>query len=176
MSHTAVRVPVREAETIVRRRALANGDPLQPQDGSLMAHITVLSPFVAEDQLDDGVIAELERYFADEGQFGYELTGVSRFPGEGPAYLVPEPGSLFRELTQGLCRIFRQFPPYGGRFDDLVPHLSVPLLAGETVDDLRADVEHRLPLEATAFTATLVRVAEHDTRTIASFPFGSTAA
>ena len=40
----------------------------------------------------------------------------------------------------------------------------------------RADLEHRLPIEAVAHTATLVRVAEGDTRTLAEFPFGTTAA
>ena len=54
--------------------------------------------------------------------------------------------------------MFPEFPPYGGAFDDVVPHLSVPLLDGEDTETLRAELERRLPIEAVAHTATLVRV------------------
>jgi hypothetical protein len=174
-SHVAVRLPVREAETVVRSRALAAGSPLQPQDGGVMAHLTLLSPFLPEASVDDGVVAELQRYFAEEGSFGFELTGVSTLPG-GATYLVPEPAAVFRELTEGLVRLFPTLSPYDGRFADLVPHLSVPLHDGEDAASLAAELEHRLPIECFARAATLVRVAEHDTRTLATFPFGSDAA
>ena len=175
MSHTVVQIPVREAETIVRRRALASGSPFQPQDGGVLAHITLLGPFIPEPDIDDGVLGDLERYFADVTSFGFTLSGVSEFPG-GPTYLVPEPVGVFRRLTLGLLRVFPEFPPYGGAFDDVVPHLSVPLVDGEDTETLRAELERRLPIEAVAHTATLVRVAEGDTLTLATFPFGTTAA
>lgn len=175
MTHTVVHVPVHEAETIVRARALAAGSPLQPQDGSVMAHITLLGPFMPESAIDDGVIADLERYFADVTSFGFTLAGVSAFPG-GPTYLAPEPASVFRRLTHGLLHVFPEFPPYGGAFDEVVPHLSVPLLSDESTESLRTELERRLPIEAVAHTAALVRVAEGDTRTLATFPFGTTAA
>ena len=175
MSHTVVQVPVREAETIVRSRALATGSPYQPQDGGVLAHITVVGPFMPEADIDDGVVAELERYFADVTTFDFTLEGVSEFPG-GPAYLVPEPAGVFRRLTLGLHRLFPEFPPYGGVFEEVVPHISVPLAADENADSLRLAISHRLPIEARAHAATLVRVAEGDTRTLASFPFGTTAA
>lgn len=175
MSHTIVQVPVREAETIVRSRALAAGSPYQPQDGGVLAHITVLGPFMPEADIDDGVIADLERYFADVTAFSYTIEGVSEFPG-GPTYLVPEPAAVFRRLTLGLLRFFPEFPPYDGVFEEVVPHVSVPLLDGEDTDSLRVEIGHRLPIEARAHSATLVRVAEGDTRTLATFPFGTTAA
>jgi hypothetical protein len=175
MSHTVVQVPVREAETIVRSRTLAAGSVYQPQDGGVLAHITLLGPFMPEADIDDGVIADLERYFADVTAFSYTLEGVSEFPG-GPTYLVPEPATVFRRLTQGLLRFFPEFPPYGGAFEEVVPHISVPLLEGENTESLRSEIAHRLPIEARAHSATLVRVAEGDTCTLATFPFGTTAA
>lgn len=175
MSHTVVQVPVREAETIVRSRALAAGSAYQPQDGGVLAHITLLAPFMPEADIDDGVIADLERYFADVTAFDYTLEGVSQFP-VGPTYLVPEPATVFRRLTHGLLRFFPEFPPYGGEFAEVVPHVSVPLLDGEDVDSLRREIAHRLPIEARAHSATLVRIAEGDTCTLATFPFGTTAA
>ena len=76
MSHTVVQIPVREAETIVRRRALASGSPFQPQDGGVLAHITLLGPFIPEPDIDDGVLGDLERYFADITSFGFTLSGT----------------------------------------------------------------------------------------------------
>lgn len=173
--HVSVRIPVREAETIVRSRALAAGSPFQPQDGGVMAHLTLLSPFLSESAVDDAVVAELERYFAGEGTFGFELTGVSTLPG-GPTYLTPEPAGVFRELAEGVARLFPTLSPYDGRFADLVPHVSVRLLDGEDATSLSTELGHRLPIECFVSTATLVRVAEHDTCTLATFPFGSDAA
>ncbi|MGI9157530.1 MAG: 2'-5' RNA ligase family protein [Marmoricola sp.] len=172
---TVVQVPVQEAETIVRSRALAAGSRFQPQDGGVLAHLTLLGPFMAEADIHDGVIADLERYFADVVAFDYTIEGVSTFP-DGPTYLVPEPATVFRRLTHGLLRCFPEFPPYGGVFEEVVPHISVPLLDGEDAESLRKQIGHRLPIEARASAATLVRWAEGDTCTLATFPFGTTAA
>ena len=97
------------------------------------------------------MIGDLERYFSDVTTFGFSLAGVSEFPG-GPTYLAPEPAAVFRRLTVGLLRVFPEFPPYGGAFDDVVPHLSVPLLDGEDTETLRAELHRRLPIEAVAHT------------------------
>ncbi len=170
-----MQVPVQEAETIVRSRALAAGSRFQPQDGGVLAHITLLGPFLAEADLHDGVLDDLERYFAEVVAFDYTIEGVSTFP-DGPTYLVPEPATVFLRLTHGLLRCFPELAPYGGEFTEVVPHISVPLLDGEDAGSLRVEIRHRLPIEARACSATLVRWAEGDTRTLATFPFGTTAA
>ena len=46
----------------------------------------------------------------------------------GTVYLAPSPAAPFRQLTHELFRRFPEHPPYGGAFDDVVPHLSVPWL------------------------------------------------
>lgn len=172
---TGIVIPVPEAETMVRSRALQVQPQLLPRDRSLVAHVTLLAPFYAEATLDDAVIEDLTRFFADVTPFGYTLTEVCEFP-SGITYLAPEPASTFRRLTGELHRMFPEFPPYGGAFDDIVPHLTVPLAPGEDTASFRDSVARSLPLATQAVEAVLVHV-EHDrTHVIATFPFGNNAA
>jgi hypothetical protein len=39
--------------------------------------------------------------------------------------LDPEPAQPFRQLTAAVWRAFPQHPPYGGAYNDVVPHLTV---------------------------------------------------
>ncbi|MCW2755248.1 MAG: hypothetical protein JWR52_994 [Marmoricola sp.] len=175
MPFTGLVVPVREAETLVRQRALQIQPELLPQDRSVAAHITLLVPFLPRERIDDGVISDLARFFSDVTTFRFALTEVCQFPG-GITYLAPDPAAAFRRLTLELHRAFPEFPPYGGAFDDVVPHLTVPLAPGEDTDSLRVALERTLPLQAQAIEATLVHVEEGGTHVIATLPFGTTAA
>jgi hypothetical protein len=172
---TAVVIPVREAETIVRQRLLRVRPLLLPRDRSPAAHITLLAPFLPPDRIDDGVISELERCFADLTSFGFALTEVCEFP-DGVVYLSPEPAAPFSRLTLELHRLFPEATPRGVAIDDVVPHLTVPLPPDETVEDLRARLDSVLPLTAHAVEAALVHVEEEDTHVIATLPFGISAA
>jgi hypothetical protein len=40
-------------------------------------------------------------------------------------WLDPEPALPFRQLTSAVWRAFPQHPPYGGAYNDVVPHLTV---------------------------------------------------
>lgn len=172
---TGIVIPVPEAETLVRSRALQVQPQLLPRDRSLVAHITLLAPFFPDADLDDEVVEELARFFADVTPFGFTLTELCEFP-SGITYLAPEPASTFRRLTQGLHREFPEFPPYGGAFDEIVPHLTVPLAPGEDTESLREALASSLPLTAYATEAVLVHVEEDATHLIATLPFGTTAA
>lgn len=172
---TGIVIPVREAETIVRQRVMQVTPELLPRDQSLSAHITLLAPFLPIAEIDDGVISELERCFADVLPFSFTLTEVCEFPG-GVTYLAPDPASTFRRITQELHRAFPEFPPYGGAFDEVVPHLTVPLAPGEDTDALRIAVHRLLPLTSHAIEAALVHVEPHETHVIATLPFGISAA
>lgn len=172
---TGIVIPVPEAETMVRSRALQVQPQLLPRDRSLVAHITLLAPFFPEHDLDDAVISDLARFFADVTPFGFSLTEVCEFP-SGITYLAPEPAGTFRRLTSELHRMFPEFPPYGGAFDEIVPHLTVPLAPGEDTASFRDSVSRSLPLVTRAGEAALVHVEEDATHVIATLPFGITAA
>lgn len=127
------------------------------------AHITLLAPFNPDPT--DGELAELEELLAEQAVFDAELTGVSQFPG-GNRYLVPEPATRFSRLTHALHRHFPEYPPYEGRFDLVVPHLTIPEDAGVGP----------LPIRFQVRTATLLRRDGAEFTELAAFPFGSSAA
>jgi hypothetical protein len=171
---TGILIPVREADVVVRARAMQVQPELLPSDDGTAAHITLLAPFMAASDLDPGVLGELAGFFAEVTPFGYELTSVAEFPG-GTVYLTPEPPDVFRRLTLGLSRLFPEFPPYGGEFDDVVPHLSVPMPPGEDASTLRTALHGRFPMRAHATEARLVHITDR-MHTVGRFRFGTAAA
>lgn len=176
MAHTLLLIPVPELESVVRPR-LARRSPeyLSPDPDEVAAHITLLGPFADLDDIDDGIVSELRFFFADVTPFAFRLTGISRFPGGG-IYLTPEPATPFRRLTQELHKRFPEYPPYAGEFDDIIPHLSIPVPDGEDVDTVRFALRHRLPINAYAREASLFWWAPDASRSLVTFPFGTTAA
>jgi hypothetical protein len=176
MAHSLLMVPVREAEFVVRPR-LERRSPeyLPPDPDETVAHITLLGPFADLADIDDGLVSELRDFFADVLPFAYRLTGISEFPG-GTTYLSPQPSAPFRQLTHELHRRFPEFPPYGGQFDDVIPHVSVPIPDDEDVDTLRFELGPRLPIDAHAREASLLWWEPGKVRSLETFTFGTTAA
>jgi hypothetical protein len=124
------------------------------------AHITLLYPFLPPSAIDDSVLAELRRCFAEFVAFRYSLCDLRQFPGH-VLYLAPEPDEPFRRLTSAISSCFPQTPPYGGRHRDIVPHLSLGHFAGtsELEDVARAFARRaaaQLPLCANASRVSLM--------------------
>ena len=139
---SAVVVPVPAVEPVVSTwrarfdRSAAHGMP---------AHITALYPFAPEEDLTADVVAQLREVCAAVPVLDVEFRRTARFP--DVLYLDPEPASGLRELTAAIAERWPQAPPYGGMFDEVVPHLTVAQSAGDDVlDDIEADVVHRLPV------------------------------
>ena len=176
MAHSLVMIPVPDLEAVVRPRLQRVAPELVPDDpDETVAHITVLGPFVPLADLTDGVIDELERFFGDVTPFEFSLTGIHEFPG-GTVYLSPNPAAPFRHLTHALFRTFPEHAPYRGAFDEVVPHLSVPMPPGETVESLERERSPRFPVAAYASQAALYWWEPGASRTLATFPFGTSAA
>lgn len=87
------------------------------------AHITVLFPFVPPNLLTDDDLARTTDTFQRIRSFEFRLEQVDRFPES--LYLVPEPDEPFISLTEAIVREFPEYPPYGGKFPKIVPHLTV---------------------------------------------------
>lgn len=170
---SGVVIPVAEADRLVR--SVSRGPRRLPGFGAVPAHITLLAPFLPEEQLDAGTWEVLGQFFADVTPFAFALTDVCEFPG-GVTYLAPEPAGTFRRLTSELHRLFPEFPPYGGEFDDIVPHLTVPLAEGENSAALATALAPELPLPVHAAGAAVFVTDEDGTRVLGSLPFGTSAA
>jgi 2'-5' RNA ligase len=120
VGQSALIVTVEEAEPVVgdlRQRL----DPAA-QEG-LPPHITLLFPFADPRAITARTVASLREAIRGFPPFFFRLSEVARFP--GTLYLSPKPADPFTSLTKALVAAFPDFPPYGGRFSDVVPHLTV---------------------------------------------------
>lgn len=142
---SAVVVPVPDAEPIVAgwRRlfdsAAAQGMP---------AHITALYPFLPPTRLTDGVLAQLHEICATVPVIEVEFKSTSRFPNH--LYLEPEPPDKLVALTQAITAAWPETPPYGGAFDEIVPHVTVAqegqAASEQQLREIEADLLSRLPI------------------------------
>lgn len=120
------------------------------------AHVTVLFPFAPPAQVDREVVAELRRVFAGTAAFDFRLTRTAWF-GDEVLWLAPEDPQPFRILTELVHAAFPDFPPFEGRFDEVVPHLTVA--HGCDLADMQAGergVERHLPIGGRARKVTLL--------------------
>jgi len=94
-----------------------------------------------------------------------------RWFGEEAVWLAPEPVESFRALTAALWRRFPDHPPYGGRFPDVVPHLTIGTAASGDLAGMRRAGE-RLPVHARVDRVALLAGTEapDSWHTVAEFP------
>jgi 2'-5' RNA ligase len=120
------------------RRLRDRMDPAAAQ--GVPAHVTLIYPFMPPEALDRAARHELERIIAAEPAFPFRLTRVARWP--EVVYLVPEPDEPFRRLITALTDAFPEYPPYGGAYADVMPHLTI---AQDAWPEYLAAAEHALP-------------------------------
>ena len=147
MTLSALLIAVPEADSVVARwrdrldRAATWG---------VSAHVTLLFPFAPPDVVDDRMRTELRALFNAIPAFDFVLESVKWFR-EDVVYLAPAPAGPFRALTHAIVDAFPDFPPYGGAYDDVIPHLTVG--DGAPRADLEAaarDVRRHLPVACAA--------------------------
>lgn len=87
------------------------------------AHVTVVYPFVPPPVGAD-TLELLAAVLTDVPAFDCEFARVEWF-GDDVVWLAPEPDEPFRAMTAAVWRAFPDHPPYGGQWEDPVPHLTV---------------------------------------------------
>jgi hypothetical protein len=151
---TAIVVPVPEADPLIdrwRRKNTTSGAEGMP------AHITLIHPFADTSQYASGLGHIVEATMAGMGEVDYSLVSTAYFRGmPSTLYLVPEPPDPFVTMTKALADEFPQYPPYGGMFSEIIPHVTVaqhddPDLLGE----IEQDVKRSLPIQARASAVAL---------------------
>jgi hypothetical protein len=139
------------------------------------AHITVLYPFMPPRLIDAAVLAALERLFTALPQFAFALPRVARFP--DVAYLAPEPASAFVRLAETLVKNFPDYPPYGGRFGTIVPHLTVAHDAEVEVATVQGKLAEDMaaigPIQSHCRQITLIENSSGMWRNMRAFPLGT---
>ena len=135
MSESAIIVPTPEAEALVGRFR-EQFDPSAKV--GLPAHITLLYPFVQPHQITEAVITQVRDFAEGHPRFTYQLNSTGRFG--DTLYLAPHPAKPFVDLVQALVEQFPANPPYRGRFNSIVPHLTVAHGEGLPLDELEGEL------------------------------------
>jgi hypothetical protein len=146
---TAILLEVPEAEPLVgelRREGDVSASLGVP------AHVTLLYPFV--DDPDPGIVEELRFFFAGVDGFPLDFSSVGEFP--EVVYLEPEQSDVVHGLIEALVRRWPGYPPYGGVFDVVVPHLTVVDTPDAALRErARSSVSAGLPVRSVATEASL---------------------
>src|SRR5436305_15266604 len=151
MTGSALVVLVPEAEALVKPFR----DRHDPSAAAGMpAHITLLYPFKAPDEVDEIVLDRLRQCAMRFTPIRFTLGAIRRFP-IGVLYLAPQPNEPFRQLTLAIWDRYPETPPYGGKWPDIVPHLSVASVAdAQQLDAIAVEFveasRESLPFHATA--------------------------
>ena len=136
-------------------------------------HVTLLYPFVPADELRDEDVAALRELFAAAAPFAVELREPRRFP--RALYLAPEPPEPFVALTRAIETRFHA-RHWGGRYETVIPHLTVAEGDDALLDGAEADVRDYLPLAFRVSEATLLEEVEPSSnrwRVRERFPLGA---
>ncbi|MET0424021.1 MAG: 2'-5' RNA ligase family protein [Actinoplanes sp.] len=169
---TALVVMAPEAEPVVA----AHRDRLDAAASyGIGAHVTVLFPFLPPADVDDRVIGVLTQVAAATPAFFLTFSRLGWF-GDRVVWLAPDPPGPFRELTAAVTARFPAAQPYGGQFDEVIPHLTLghdhPLAELTAAADA---VLPRLPIRARATTIRLItgrRIPGETWTTLAELPLG----
>lgn len=169
MGHTVLAVPVPGLEDVVRERtAFYDASFVSADPGFAHAHITLLAPWVPRPTAED--LARVARIARATGPFDVKLSRIDEFP-DGALYLHPEPDGRLRELTSRLTAAFPRFPPYAGRYGDVVPHLTLDRRSATvTRATVSASVARLLPVAVTIDRIDLQWWANHDCRRLRTWP------
>ncbi|MBK7820823.1 MAG: 2'-5' RNA ligase family protein [Tessaracoccus sp.] len=156
MGHTVIQIPVPALELIAQQGVRT---PVCP-------HITLLGPFVDQHEVDKDLVNTISEVLAPVRAFDFQLSDVAHFA-ERLIYLAPTPAEPFIRLTEMFSEVFPLWPPYGGAFDAVVPHLSI----GEDLPETElAALRELLPIRTTANEVTLTWWSEAAAEVLARFP------
>jgi 2'-5' RNA ligase len=139
MPETALICRVPESERFIARYR-ERFDPSARRN--VPAHVTILYPFMAPQDVDAGVLAQLADIARSIPRFQYRLGELRRFP--VALYIAPQPDSGFAALIDAVWRTFPDFPPFEGKFPVVVPHVTVA--HGDEPQLCEIEVELRIAL------------------------------
>jgi 2'-5' RNA ligase len=143
---SALIVTVPEAEDAVAQHRARFDDAA---GFGIPAHVTVIFPFMPPSQVNAEVIETLAAAISTVPKFQATFESTGWF-GTNVLWLAPNPAVVFGDLITAAADAFPDYPPFEGRHEVVVPHLTVGHAdAAET--DLQAAEEQvlrHLPIRA----------------------------
>lgn len=147
--HTVLAVPVPELDAYVRERTAHYDTAYLAADPAFgQAHVTLLGPWLREPSAADiDLVADLA---CRNEPFEFSLHDLAVFP-DGIIHLLTDPDDRFRALTAELGVLFPEHQPYGGRFADVVPHVTLDAVGpGGNLESVRDSLAGLLPARCRA--------------------------
>lgn len=112
---------------------------------ALPAHVTALGPFAPPPAITRDLLKIVGGITSDVMPWDSTFTRVRAFD-DGTLWLAPEDDTPFRALTRALWGRFPNYPPYGGAFADVIPHLTLQEQSTLSRPDAGARVASMLPI------------------------------
>ena len=138
--NTALVILVREFEPIVSKLRLQY-DPSARQ--GMQAHITTLIPFVKPVSLNAEILEKTANIIAQHSPFTFSFHKIGQFP--GVVYFSPSNTSPFIELTNTIYHNFPEYPPYEGKVEAIIPHMTVGYAKNKEIqNNLAKQAKHLL--------------------------------
>jgi len=164
VAQTALVVLIPELESLLGgwRRGHTN-------DGArgMPPHVTLTIPFADSSEVDQ-LLEPVRRVVGTFAPFESVLRETARFT--GLLYLRPEPSEPFAALTEALLEAFPDYPPYGGEFHDVVPHVTVAKAHGEILEAAEQELQAHLPVRFRVERVWLVEDTPQGWRRHTAFP------
>jgi 2'-5' RNA ligase len=142
---TGIAIPIRIPPRLAAIRSLWDEAAL----AGARSHVTVLFPFVPTHRLvpaDRAAIAAIARA---EAPFDVRFERVRRIEG-GVVWVEPDPAGPFRRLTAAVHARWPAYPPYEGRFDEIIPHLTIVESGAVPLAPVEAAARAAVPFTARA--------------------------
>jgi 2'-5' RNA ligase len=137
------------------------------------AHVTVLFPWIPPDRLTEADLDAVGQLTKSWQPFEVCFARFGTFEDEDVHYLAPEPADPFLALSEDLCTVWPEYPPYEGVFAEVVPHLTVSVGADpDQTTELRAAVTALLPVRTIAHELIAVEVRDGRCRIRRSYRLG----
>jgi hypothetical protein len=106
------------------------------------AHATVLYPFMDPKLITPETRARLAEVIAGFPRLELSFAKLGRFP--EALWLAPEPAASLVALTRAIAAAFPDYPPYGGQFETVIPHVTLAMGEGLDLGALEPEVRKRL--------------------------------
>jgi 2'-5' RNA ligase len=146
-------------------RELTSGEGVPP-------HVTIIFPFMPAADVGERAFGDIAQIAAATTPFAVRLAEMARFP--YVLYVRPEPEKPFLALIDTFVTHYPEYPPYGGLYSDVIPHLTIAQGEPDILDVAQGDVEPLLPVGADARELMLLEEVEpagKRWRAVARFPF-----
>lgn len=115
-------------------------DPAARQ--GMPAHVTLLYPFMDPVKLGPTQRGRLAEVFRGVPAFDLSFSRIGRFP--EVLWIAPEPAQPLLAMVRAIAAVFPDYPPYGGQFETIIPHVTVAHGDGLDLGALEPEVRARL--------------------------------